>query len=301
MDDTLTVTIPAHNAEGTVATAIRSTARSLPDDGRIVVLDDASTDGTADVLRAEARRDPRVRVITNSDAPLGVAMAANTLLEQVDTRWVARIDADDVSLPWRLSRQLRALHRGDTDVVFTGAWFYGPSRFAVEPIPLLSADPGSTAHELLLNCPFIQSTLAARREALIEVGGYRAVPAEDWDLFLRLALRGVRMRRQSVPGVLYRRSPGQMSAQEDWKAALRVDSATGAVHRALCAQVLGSELDAYPALCGPGATPAQVDDAREVIRRTAEAAASFPLPERISLRVTAGGLGKRLDGWYGSR
>ncbi|WP_299570026.1 glycosyltransferase family 2 protein [uncultured Williamsia sp.] len=300
MDATLTVTIPAHNAAGTVATAIRSTARSLPSDGRILVLDDASTDATAAVLRAEARRDSRVRVITNDGTPLGVHGAANVLLEESDTRWVARIDADDISLPRRIGRQMRTLTRGDSDVVFTGAWFYGPSRLAVEPVPLLSAGPRSALQELLLNCPFIQSTLAADRQTLLDVGGYRAVPAEDWDLFMRLALDGVRMRRDAIPGVLYRRSPKQMSAQDEWKSALRTDAATAEVHRDLCAHVIGEKLDAYPALCGPGATRDQVADARTVVREASRAAKEFSPPERISLAVTAFGLGKRLDGWYGT-
>ncbi|MGZ8177417.1 glycosyltransferase family 2 protein [Williamsia sp. SKLECPSW1] len=300
MSDSVTVTIPAHNAVDTVATAIRSTARSLPDDGRILVLDDASTDGTADVLRAEARRDRRVGVLTNTGAPLGVHGAANQLLQQSQTRWVARIDADDISLPGRIRRQMRALARGDADVVVTGAWFYGPSRFAIEPVPLLAADPRSVVHELLLNCPFIQSGLAARRSTLLDVGGYHAVPSEDWNLFMRLALAGVRMRRHAAPGILYRRSPTQMSAQEEWKSALRADQPTAAVHRELCREILGLQVDAYPALCGPGATVEQVAGARLVIRQVSAAARGFAIAERISLTITASGLGKRLDGWYGT-
>jgi len=169
----------------------------------------------------------------------------------------------------------------------------------LEPVPMLSADPESVRWELLLNCPFIHSGTAATTAALRSVGGYRAVPSEDWDLYLRLAADGARLRRLARPGVLYRRSSTQISAQESWKAALRADEGAGASHAQFCAAVLGREYAGYPALCGPGATADQVADARELIRLASEAASRFPTPQRLSLKVTAGGLGKRLDGWYG--
>ena len=300
MDASLTVTIPAHNAAGTVATAIRSTARSLPSDGRILVLDDASTDDTATVVTRLAASDRRIRLISNSGPALGVAGACNALMDEVRTPLMARIDADDVSLPWRLRPQIRALVRGDADLVAASAWFYGPSRLAVEPIPMLSAGPDSARWELLLNCPFINSGVAARTSVLRGIEGYREVPAEDWEFYMRLASSGARLARSAVPGVLYRRSPSQVSAQESWKTAIGRDVTTAATHRNLCAEVAGREYDAYPALCGPGASPEQVADARQLIRLATEAAAEFPRAQRFSLTVTAGGLGKRLDGWYGA-
>ena len=299
MDDTLTVTIPAHDAEATVATAIRSTARSLPSDGRILVLDDASTDDTAAVVFELAASDGRIRLISNSGPALGVAGAANALLDEVDTAFVARIDADDISLPGRIGRSMRTLAAGDADLVAMSGWFYGPSRWAVEPVPMLSAGPDSVRWELLLNCPFIHSGTAATTAALRSVGGYQAVPSEDWDLYMRLSLDGARLRRLARPGVLYRRSATQMSRQEWWKDALRADEGASKSHRRLCVEVVGRDSAAFPALCGPGASPDQVADARELVRLATDAAAEFSRPHRISLRVTAGGLGKRLDGWYG--
>ncbi|MEH3154342.1 MAG: glycosyltransferase family 2 protein [Gordonia paraffinivorans] len=300
MDATLTVTIPAHDAAGTVATAVRSTARSLPSDGRILVLDDASTDETATVVSAMAASDRRIRLIRNTGTALGVAAASNALLDEVDTAFVARVDADDISLPGRIGRQMRTLAAGDADLVAVSGWFYGPSRWALEPVPMLSADPDSVRWELLLNCPFIHSGIAATTSAMRSVGGYQAVPSEDWDLYMRLAVEGARLRRLARPGVLYRRSATQMSAQGWWKDALRADEGASASHRRLCADVVGRDCVAYPALCGPGATPDQVADARELVRLATDAAAGFPPPQRISLKITAGGLGKRLDGWYGA-
>ena len=300
MDATLTVTIPAHDAAGTVATAIRSTARSLPSDGRILVLDDASTDDTAAVVSAMSASDSRIRLISNPGPALGVVGAANALLDEVDTTFVARIDADDVSLPGRIRRQMRTLAAGDADLVALSGWFYGPSRWSLEPVPMLSADPDSVRWELVLNCPFIHSGTAATRAAMRSVGGYQPVPSEDWDLYMRLALDGARLRRLARPGVLYRRSSTQMSAQGWWKDALRADEGASASHRTLCAEVVGRDSAAYRALCGPGATAEQVADARELIRLAGEASARFPLPQRLSLRATAGGLARRLDGWCGA-
>src|SRR4051794_10401516 len=98
----LSVIVPAFNAAGTIASAIRSTTRALPRDAEVVVLDDGSADGTADAVRA--LDDARVRVISRPNR--GVAVTLNDLLDATDSELVARMDADDLVLPGRFVRQL---------------------------------------------------------------------------------------------------------------------------------------------------------------------------------------------------
>ncbi|MGU3291563.1 glycosyltransferase family 2 protein [Williamsia sp. M5A3_1d] len=290
----LTVMMPARNAETTVAAALRSITRGLPRDGKVLVLDDASDDSTAAVIRDLARRDRRIGLLGSGGPRLGVVAAATALLEAADTPVVARMDADDISLPWRFRTQLALLDRRGLDLAFSPLVFFGPGRLAVEPQPLLSASPESLGLELVLNCAVAHPSMTGSRAAILDAGGYRSVPAEDWDLWMRLTLNGARLGRTSVPGLAYRRHSGQLSAQTDWKAALATDTTGATVHRDLCRAALGREYDrgddAYTALAGTGASPEQVAATERLIDDVAAQASRFPIAQRLSLAVTAHGV-----------
>lgn len=206
----LSVLMPAYNAASSVGPAARSTLRALPADAELVVLDDGSTDSTAAAL--SKIDDPRLRVLSRENR--GVAAALNDLLNSTDSALVARMDADDLCLPRRLHRQVQAARRAD--VVFTTVrpW-NGTDR------PGLARPHGLTTAEfpfhLLLTNPVAHSSMLARREVLDAVGGYRSVPSEDYDLWLRLAASQARMGRLALPGLAYRAHGSQITAASDWR------------------------------------------------------------------------------------
>ena len=111
----LSVLIPARNAADTIESALRSTLRALPDDAEVLVLDDASSDRTPELVRGIG--DRRVK-LTVAPENLGVARALAQLLDLAEGDLVARMDADDVCLPGRFSGQLAAIERG-ADLVFS--------------------------------------------------------------------------------------------------------------------------------------------------------------------------------------
>lgn len=228
----LSVLVPAYQAAKTLGAALRSTLRALPNDAEIVVLDDGSTDATAEV--ANSTGDRRVRVISRPNA--GVAVTLNDLLEATDSELIARMDADDIVLPGRFSRQLRAL--ADADAVFTTVVTWG-SRVPGVPRPS-SIEPSSFALHLLLTNPVAHSTLLARRSAITAVGGYRPLPTEDYDLWLRMAADGARLRRLALPGLAYRMHPAQVTASAQWRRDSWLNPQLGQAYSQLAEQLIGA-------------------------------------------------------------
>jgi glycosyltransferase involved in cell wall biosynthesis len=227
----LSVLMPARDAAGTIGAALRSTLRALPDDAEILVLDDASRDGTADVVRGLG--DPRIR-LTVAPENLGVARGLAQLLGEATGDVVARMDADDVCLPTRFRAQLAALDRG-ADLVFSTFQVIGAGlRLPALPVPF-GTEAGRLA--LLLDCPYPHSTALARRETLTGVGGYRSVVAEDYDLWLRAAAAGSRIVRLGRPGVLLRVSATQVTADPAYRRRLSEDALIAASYRALAQQL----------------------------------------------------------------
>ena len=225
----LSVIVPAYNAADTIGNALRSTLRDLPRDSEIIVLDDGSTDGTADI--AHRTGDARVRVMSHANA--GVARTLNDLLAAADSEFVARMDADDIVIPGRFRRQMRAVHEG-ADAVFTTVVTWGNGRPGV-PRPSSISSAAFPFHLLLTN-PVAHSTFLGRRASIAAVGGYREIPTEDYDLWLRLSVSGARLNRLGLPGLAYRVHPGQVTASASWRRSSWESPELGAAYSELAEQ-----------------------------------------------------------------
>lgn len=120
----VTVGMSVHNAEATLALALRSVLWQSFADWELILIDDGSTDRTMDVVRQF--QDPRIRVLYESRNK-GLAVRLNQCLELARGMYFARMDADDVAYPERLGRQVSYLEAhpevdllGHTALVFHG-------------------------------------------------------------------------------------------------------------------------------------------------------------------------------------
>lgn len=217
-----TVALSAFNEEDWVSAAIRSVLAQTREDFELVVVDDGSTDATADVVRG-FQSDPRVRLISQQNK--GLAAGLNTAIAAGSAPYVALIDADDLWMPRYLEEMGRALD-GDPGAGFayTDAWSFDEAsgRFFRQTSNsyMRAPDPPPTDPEkflrLLIEVNFVFGLAAMRRSALDEVGGFNESlkACEDYELWVRLAAHGYRAAR--APGqlvVVYNRA-GSMHTDE---------------------------------------------------------------------------------------
>jgi hypothetical protein len=201
------------DGERFLSEAVESILDQTMRDFELIVVDDASTDRSAEILASHARRDPRLRVL-RVDASAGLAGALNLGCEVARGTLVARMDADDVAAPDRLERQVAFLgEHGQVAVVGGAATLIAETGVPheVRRPPLDDARIRATLRRR--NC-MIHPTVTMRRDVLCDTGGYRAafVNAEDYDLWLRLAERH---RFANLPDAVlrYRVHRGQASFQ----------------------------------------------------------------------------------------
>ncbi|MGT2425260.1 glycosyltransferase family 2 protein [Amnibacterium kyonggiense] len=230
----LSVLLPVHNGEATIRRAVRSTLADLPAEAELLVHDDASTDRTAAVLDSIA--DPRL-VVRSVERNVGVANALNGLLADARGRLVARMDGDDVTLRGRFVRERAAIDAGD-DVVFTSRINFGPRLRSYRPDQTMWPLPPALLRPwLLLENPLAHPSMLARTDVLRAAGGYVPGPAEDYELWLRLAAGGARLRRLAAPGILYRMHPAQVTREAEWRTALSKDEHLRVAYLALAQQL----------------------------------------------------------------
>lgn len=192
----VSVVMPVHNALPFLDESIRSILGQTLEDFEFVILDDASSDGSTQVLREWSRRDARIQ-LHESRERLGLSGSANAVVWKAQARIVARMDADDVCHPDRLRRQFEVIE-SQPDIALIGSLCNGidASGRVVRPRDRWRLVRRSSY------IPFPHGSAMFRREAFDAVGGYdeKAVRAEDQDLFSRMAAQG---RVVTLPDILY--------------------------------------------------------------------------------------------------
>jgi glycosyltransferase involved in cell wall biosynthesis len=204
---TVSVIVPVHNAEAWVATALRSLLAQRNVQTEIIVIDDGSTDGSAQQIEATAKGHPNV-LLTGSRENRGIVAALNHGLDLATGQYIARMDADDLCEPERLVRQLRFLDTTGYDLC--GSWFVEFGQGISRRVRWLHEHSAVHA-SLMFQNTICHPTMLSRREVFQEFRyreEYRL--AEEYDLFSRASTR---FKLANVPEALlrYRRHPGQAS------------------------------------------------------------------------------------------
>ena len=115
----VTAIMPSYNAERFIAESIDSVIAQTVDDWELIVIDDASTDGTIDVVSDYQKNDPRVRIVTQTTNH-GPAQTRNLGLAHARGHLIAFIDSDDMWHPEKTAKQVAAMDRNQADISYTG-------------------------------------------------------------------------------------------------------------------------------------------------------------------------------------
>ena len=206
--------MPVFNGGPYLSTAIESVLAQTFEDYEFVIVDDGSTDGSAEVIAGFAALEPRIRAFRKENS--GISDTLNLGLAKAHGDWIARLDADDVMLPRRLERQL-AFVSADSEIAAAGSYYdiidaEGTRCATLRPLPrdreelqrLLDAREPLT---------FTHPTMIYRRHIAMALGGYRRElePCEDTELFARmLAMSGVILIQPEIL-TLYRVHGGAIS------------------------------------------------------------------------------------------
>ena len=213
----VSIITPAYNSAPFISETIASVLAQTFDSFEMLVVDDGSTDDTAQVVSRFSQADARIRLLRQPN--LGIGAARNSGLAIARGRYIALLDSDDIWLPEYLASQLQILERrADIAVLSANAFNLGGASDGELLLPL---DPASGIRSVslaeMIDVETTMSILAVfRREVTETIGGFdsRFRRSEDYDLWLRAAAAGFGVAVNPVPLGLYRRRAGSLSSDE---------------------------------------------------------------------------------------
>jgi len=183
---TISVVIPVYNGERTIAETVNSVLEQTFQDFELIVIDDGSHDATTEILAAID--DPRLKVFSYPNA--GVAVSRNRGIELASGEFVSFLDADDLWTRDKLEMQLNAL-RDHPEAAVSYSWTTVIDEMGIRTDYGIYPTLNGYVFPDLLELFFLGngSNALVRSSVFDQIEGFdqTVAPAEDWDLFLRLA------------------------------------------------------------------------------------------------------------------
>lgn len=177
----------------------------------IVILDDPENERAKNLIRKYAENDPRIKFYIN-ERNMGLVKSLNRALEFASGKYIARMDADDISLPTRIENEVRVLEEQKVDFVMSAIVFIDEfgKRTGVQRVGKKDIDQHAFSELIKYGNISTHPTWLLKKEVYSILGGYRNIDAcEDYDFVLRCCQRGIGCYKIKEPLLLYRvRSEG---------------------------------------------------------------------------------------------
>ena len=209
----LSVIMSAYNSSETIERAIASILNQSFSDFELIVMNDGSTDDTEEKILSIADERIKYHPLDHS----GLPRALNFGVSQAVSEIMVRHDSDDWSEPDRLARQIRCLEK-DKDLALVASWHnvvdIDGKYLGLKPT---ASDDAAIKKMLRWRNPFCHGSVAVRKSALEQVGGYNEALlfTQDYDLWLKMAASG--MKFSCIPAPLYNYSITPDSIAKGWQ------------------------------------------------------------------------------------
>ena len=189
----VSVIMATYNCDKTLKNAINSILAQTFTDWEMIICDDASTDNTFCILKEYQKTYPEKIILLKNPYTRHLAYSLNRCLKKARGEYIARMDADDVSLPERLQKQVEFLDVHSEYKVVGTAMIPFDER-GKKAVRYMKPEPQKT--DLISRSPFAHATIMMRKTVYEQLGGYtvckRTVRGQDYDMWFRFFALGYR-------------------------------------------------------------------------------------------------------------
>lgn len=205
----VSVIIPAYNQADFLGLTLQSVLSQTYKDFECIIIDDGSTDNTRGVL--DDYHDKRIRYLYQDNK--GLASARNTGIKNASGKYLHFLDSDDLIYPYFLERMVEIIDSDNKVDILLCAWELIDEEGKVISGKIGPPEIGNLIEDLILQNLFPVHAAITRRELFENLGSFdeKLSALEDWDLWLRAAIKGFNFRTLDIVGVKYRRHKDAMT------------------------------------------------------------------------------------------
>lgn len=214
----ISVVMPVYNAEKYLDEAIQSILNQTYEDFEFIIINDGSTDGSLEIIKKYKNQDERIVLISRENR--GLITSLNEGIEKANGKYIARMDADDISLSERFEKQIELMRSQDIDIC-------GGNYLSINGDgSLFSLNLTPQSHEfctlsLISKVPFAHPTVMIKKEFLdkynCRYGQSEYKKAEDLDLWIKMHQKGAKFGNVSELTLKYRIIENSLSKVNDKK------------------------------------------------------------------------------------
>lgn len=187
---TVSIILPAYNAEKYLKYAVDSMLDQTYDDFELIIINDGSSDSTKQLIDQYAKQDERIIPIHQKN--IGLVATLNKAAGITRGKYIARMDADDISLPRRLETQVKLLDETPDAVLCASCFDVINEHNEFVRLSVAPAHSDDLKRSMHLYNPIAHGSVMYKKDAFLQAGGYSnsVGPTEDYDLWIRLARLG---------------------------------------------------------------------------------------------------------------
>lgn len=195
----ISVLLPVYNAEKYIKKAVDSITNQTYQNLEIICINDGSKDNSLAILTELAKEDLRIKVISN-EHNLGLIKTLNKAIEKASGEYLARMDADDFSLPERLEKQVKFLIRHQLDFVDCKIVYKGENGNTIKRETTIPKTEKGLQFFSFFKTPFLHPTILCKTEVLknnLYIFNEKNLHCEDYELWTRLLSKEVKAKKMS--------------------------------------------------------------------------------------------------------
>lgn len=237
----VSVIMPAYNTEKYISEAIDSILNQTYKNFEFFIIDDCSTDRTAEIIKAY--EDARI-IYIHSEKNYGIVYSLNKCINLANGKYIARMDSDDISLPERLREQVEYMELNPNVSIIGTAFRYSDTKEVINH-PVVD---DLIKIQLLNNTAFGHPTVMIRKNDLINnnlIYDHSFLHAEDYELWTRMSEKGLKMANLPGVGLIYRRHNAQISSSKQKQQSLLTENIRQKHRTFYFGEVLDSEEIGY--------------------------------------------------------
>lgn len=186
----ISVIMPAYNAEKYIALAIESILKQTFKDFEFIIINDCSTDKTQKIIARYQKKDSRI-ILINNKTNLKIAKTLNKGIRLARGKYIARMDADDWSYPYRLEKQAEHMDKNPETVLLSGKMEICDEKMKKRKQSRFPIDNDEILKVILQYNPLVSPAMMWRKQASLDVQGFKEdTITEDYMFVLDMSQKG---------------------------------------------------------------------------------------------------------------